>query len=155
MLSTSLHRSSTGDSEKSVQSSGAQRSGDAEDSSEKGSSSTGAKDNLHESDASLPPSFGDGNSALLASAGKESKDASKKGKPKNNILKSNSTFVSKVLLHELLNRRIQEHRQEGSYIIANLSRAIQWLDISSTLKVCMRVLIPMLELSLIHFLEIV
>lgn len=139
LLSTSLHRSSTGDSDKSVQSSGAQRSGEAEDSSEKGSSSTGTKGNLHENDTTLPPSFGDGNSALIAPASKDGRDVSKKGKPKNNILKSNSTFISKVSLHDLLSRRLQEHRHDGSYVIANFSRAMQWLDISSTLKVCMRI----------------
>lgn len=80
--------------------------------------------------------FGDGNPALAATAGKDGKDVSKKARPKNNLLKSNSTFVSKVLLHDLLSRRIQEHEEHDSYVIANIGRAVQWLDISSTLKVC-------------------
>ena len=151
----SLQRPSIDDSEKSVQSKEAQLLRDAEDSSDKRSSSTEAKDNLHDTDTSSPPSFGGGNSALIISAGKDGKDASKKGKPKSNILKSNSTFVSKVLLHELLNRRVQEHREDGSYVIANFSRAIQWLDISSTLKVCMIGSIPMSEVSLIRSFETV
>ena len=152
ILPSSLQRTSTADSEKSGQSRGARRLGNAENSSDNNSSSTGGKEDLLESETSPSPAFGDGNPALTAPASKDGKDALKKGKPKNNLLKSNSTFISKVLLHESLSRRIQEHREDDSYMIANFSRAIQWLDISSTLKVCMSDSVQLSELSLIHYL---
>lgn len=80
------------------------------------------------------PVFGDGNPALAATVGKESKDPSKKRKPKNNIIKSNSSFVSRVIPHENLQKRITEHNPEGVYAFANINRAVQWLDLSSETK---------------------
>lgn len=81
------------------------------------------------------PPFGSGNAALAALNGKDSKDPSKRRKPKSNIVKSNSSFVSRVIPHEALTKRLQEHNQNGLYALANINRALQWLDLSSPTKV--------------------
>lgn len=77
------------------------------------------------------PAFGEGNVALLAATGKE---APKRRKPKNNIVKSNSSFVSRVILHDTLTKRLNERELSGLYAFANINRAFQWLDLSSDAK---------------------
>lgn len=81
------------------------------------------------------PMFGQGNAALAAANGKDSRDPLKKRKPKNNIVKSNSSFVSRVIPHEALSKRLQEHNPNGLYAFANINRALQWLDLTSPTKV--------------------
>lgn len=81
------------------------------------------------------PVFGQSNPALSAVNGKELKDPSKRRRPKNNMVKSHSTFVSRVIPHEGLTKRLQEHGPEGIYAFANINRAVQWLDLSSPTKV--------------------
>lgn len=81
------------------------------------------------------PAFGSGNSALAVVNGKDSKDPSKRRKPKNNIVKSNSSFVSRVILHEALTKRLNEHNANGLYAFVNVNRALQWLDLSASNKV--------------------
>ncbi|KAL1297825.1 hypothetical protein AAFC00_006354 [Neodothiora populina] len=85
------------------------------------------------SQSSFTPAFGEGNPALLPSA-KDAKDPTKKRKPKNNIVKSNSSFVSRVIPHEAVQRRLTEHSPEGTFAFANINRALQWLDLSSETK---------------------
>jgi catabolite repression protein CreC len=63
------------------------------------------------------------------------KDAAKRRKPKNNIAKSNSSFISRVIVHEHLQKRLQEHPADGLFLFANINRAFQWLDLSSPIKV--------------------
>lgn len=147
--SRSLHRTDTADSKKSGESRNVGKVDGEENISDEDKSSTSAKEKTLNLEPSPLPIFGDGNPALAVPAGKDGKDVSKKAKPKNNLLKSNSTFVSKVLLHDLLSRRIQEHEEHDSYVIANIGRAVQWLDISSTLKVCTNSPVLMSERSLI------
>jgi catabolite repression protein CreC len=77
------------------------------------------------------PAFGEGNVALLAVNGKE---ALKRRKPKNNIVKSNSSFVSRVISHDALTKRLNERDSSGLYAFANINRAFQWLDLSSEHK---------------------
>jgi hypothetical protein len=79
------------------------------------------------------PAFGEGNSSLLSSGG--GKGAAKRGKPKNNIAKSNSSFISRVIVNEHLSKRIQEHDPNGLFAFANINRAFQWLDLSAPNKV--------------------
>ncbi len=78
------------------------------------------------------PAFGEGN-ALLAPVAQ--KDANKRRKPKNNMTKSNSSFISRVINHEAFNKRLQERARDGLFAFANINRAFQWLDLSSPLKV--------------------
>ncbi|KAF2439680.1 catabolite repression protein creC [Karstenula rhodostoma CBS 690.94] len=80
------------------------------------------------------PAFGSGNSALAVLNGKDSKDPLKRRKPKSNIVKSNSSFVSRVIPHEALTKRLQEHNPIGLYAFANVNRALQWLDLTSSTK---------------------
>lgn len=77
------------------------------------------------------PAFGEG-TALLHAA--NAKDAGKRKKPKNNMTKSNSSFISRVIVHETLNKRMQERAADGLYAFANINRAFQWLDMSATNK---------------------
>ena len=88
-----------------------------------------------------PPAFGEGNPALATAAptsnGKNAHDSAKRRerKPKNNILKSNSAFVSRVITHESLGKRLQDRSADGLFAFANANRALQWLDLSSANKV--------------------
>jgi hypothetical protein len=79
--------------------------------------------------------FGQLNPTLTLVHGKEPKDSSKRRKPKNNIVKSNSSFVSRVIPHEGLTKRLQEHTPDGLFAFVNINRALQWLDLSSPTKV--------------------
>ena len=78
------------------------------------------------------PAFGEGNTLLTQV---NAKDAAKKRKPKNNMTKSNSSFISRVIVHETLSKRLQERPSDGLYAFANINRAFQWLDMSSSNKV--------------------
>lgn len=92
--------------------------------------------------ATPPPAFGEGTAALAgagtgsgAGGSKDSAAGSKRKKPKNNMTKSNSSFISRVLVHESLSKRLQERPADGFFAFANINRAFQWLDLSSPKKV--------------------
>ena len=74
------------------------------------------------------PAFGGDNILLTVIAGKE---GAKRRKPKSSLLKSSSTYISRVMTNEGLNKRIQEHNSEGLFAFANINRAFNWLDLSS------------------------
>jgi WD40 repeat protein len=74
--------------------------------------------------------FGDGNPALLPVAVK-GKKKDERPKPKNNIVKSNSSFVSRVIPHESMVKRLAEHQADGIFAFANVNRAFMWLDLSA------------------------
>jgi len=74
--------------------------------------------------------FGDGNPALLPVAVK-GKKKDERPKPKNNIVKSNSSFVSRVIPHESMVKRLAEHSADGIFAFANVNRAFMWLDLSA------------------------
>jgi len=74
------------------------------------------------------PVFGEDNVLLTPLAGKE---GLKRKKPKTNLVKSNSQFISRVIPHDQLSKRLQEHNPEGIFVFANIDRAFQWLDLSS------------------------
>lgn len=75
--------------------------------------------------------FGEGNAALSPVV---SRDGLKRRKPKNNIIKSNSSFVSRVIPHESLAKKLQDRDQGGTFAFVNINRAFQWLDLSSSSK---------------------
>ncbi|OBT87911.1 hypothetical protein VE02_02629 [Pseudogymnoascus sp. 03VT05] len=77
------------------------------------------------------PAFGEGNSMLLPQVGK---DASKRRKPKNNMAKSNSSFISRVITNEGLAKRLADRPSDGLFAFVNVNRAFQWLDLSSPNK---------------------
>ncbi|KAI1770335.1 WD40 repeat-like protein [Hypoxylon cercidicola] len=77
------------------------------------------------------PAFGDGN-ALLAP--EKTKDPNKRRKPKNNMTKSNSSFISRVIINEAFSKKLSERSSDGLFAFANINRAFQWLDLSSSTK---------------------
>lgn len=80
------------------------------------------------SNSGRTPVFGEDNALLTPSTGKE---GLKRKKPKTNLVKSNSQFISRVIPHDQLSKRLQEHNPEGIFVFANIDRAYQWLDLSS------------------------
>lgn len=78
------------------------------------------------------PAFGEGNTLLTQVP---TKDVNKKRKPKNNMTKSNSSFISRVIVNESLPRKLTERPSDGVFAFANINRAFQWLDMSSSSKV--------------------
>ncbi|KAL9099839.1 MAG: hypothetical protein Q9163_004715 [Psora crenata] len=77
--------------------------------------------------AGRTPLFGEDNNLLTPALGKE---GMKRKKPKTNLVKSNSQLISRVIPHEQLSKRLQEHVPEGLFVFANIDRAYQWLDFS-------------------------
>ena len=77
------------------------------------------------------PGFGQGNSALTPVL---SKEPLKRRKPKNNIVKSNSSFVSRVIPHDAVARRLTERDDSRILAFANINRAFQWLDLEAKYK---------------------
>ncbi|PWY91962.1 putative catabolite repression protein creC [Aspergillus sclerotioniger CBS 115572] len=77
------------------------------------------------------PLFGEGNPALAAPIVKE---GLKRRKPKNNIIKSSSSFVSRVITHEAATKRLSDRNPDGLFAFANINRAFQWLDFSAKQK---------------------
>ncbi|KAI0100287.1 WD40-repeat-containing domain protein [Nemania sp. FL0031] len=77
------------------------------------------------------PAFGDGN-ALLAP--ERFKDPNKRRKPKNNMTKSNSSFISRVIINETFSKKMADRPHDGIFAFANINRAFQWLDLSSPAK---------------------
>ncbi|PHH75101.1 hypothetical protein CDD80_2621 [Ophiocordyceps camponoti-rufipedis] len=77
------------------------------------------------------PAFGMGNALLAPST---SRDANKRKKPKNNVTKSNSSFISRVIVNESLSRWLTDRPGDGVFAFANVNRAFQWLDLSSPNK---------------------
>ncbi|KAF4504699.1 hypothetical protein G6O67_008115 [Ophiocordyceps sinensis] len=77
------------------------------------------------------PAFGEGNALLTTTP---SKDVNKRKKPKNNVTKSNSSFISRVIVNESLSKRLTDRSTEGIFAFGNVSRSFQWLDLSSPSK---------------------
>ncbi|KAI5807410.1 catabolite repression protein creC [Peziza echinospora] len=73
--------------------------------------------------------FGSGNAALLASM----KDAKKK-KPKSNISKNNSSFISRIITHDNLATRLAKRNPDDLFAFANINRAFHWLDMGHPKK---------------------
>jgi len=94
-------------------------------------SDVGGQQHVNGNLSNRTPAFGEGNPFLVTVG----KDNLKRRKPKNNIVKSNSSFVSRVIPHETLTKRLQERSSEGMFAFANINRAFQWLDLTSNLKV--------------------
>ncbi|PGH11063.1 hypothetical protein AJ79_05105 [Helicocarpus griseus UAMH5409] len=90
-------------------------------------------DNLSSENCVSTPAFGEGSLALATSTGKDG-PGPKRRKPKNNIIKSSSSFVSRVITHDTSAKRLAERSPDGVYAFANINRAFQWLDLSSKIK---------------------
>ncbi|KAL8981610.1 MAG: hypothetical protein Q9205_003650 [Flavoplaca limonia] len=90
-------------------------------------SSDGLATHLTSASGVKTPIFGEDNALLTPTPGK---DGAKRKKPKTSIVKSNSSFISRVMPHEAMTKRVQEHTIEGFFVFANINRAFQWLDLS-------------------------
>ncbi|KAF2396969.1 hypothetical protein EJ06DRAFT_533685 [Trichodelitschia bisporula] len=98
------------------------------------STSTGDASNPSSAPPAGPaPIFGSGNPLLSPTPGATPVPASKRRKPKSNIVKSNSSFISRVTVHEGLAKRIAEAGAAGAsgWAFANVNRALQWLDLGA------------------------
>ncbi|KAL1969985.1 hypothetical protein VTN77DRAFT_6390 [Rasamsonia byssochlamydoides] len=100
------------------------------ESEREGRRSESGSDSARRSNASAP-AFGEGNPALAVPS---AKDGLKRRKPKNNIVKSSSSFVSRVITHESAAKRLAERNPDGLFAFANINRAFQWLDLSAKNK---------------------
>jgi catabolite repression protein CreC len=107
---------------------GSRTSADTDDHSSLGI--TGSGSNTSRNGDTVAPVFG-GNASL----GSSGKDAAKRRKPKNNIAKNNSTFVSRIIPHEQLAKRLADRNPEDLLAFANINRAFNWLDMGSANKV--------------------
>ncbi|KAI1345833.1 WD40-repeat-containing domain protein [Xylaria sp. FL0043] len=106
-------------------------SNDAKVSSDGEGRGTSVSDVGAPSSATAAPAFGDGN-ALLAP--ERFKDPNKRRKPKNNMTKSNSSFISRVIINETFSKKMADRPSDGTFLFANINRAFQWLDLSSPSK---------------------
>ena len=92
------------------------------------SSGTESRTEASAPNGSKAPAFGAANTLLTPVLG--AKDAAKRKKPKSNMVKSNSSYISRVIPHEALAKRIAERDPDGLFAFANINRAFQWLDLS-------------------------
>ncbi|KAI1275493.1 WD40-repeat-containing domain protein [Xylaria sp. FL0933] len=106
-------------------------SNDAKVSSDGEGRGTSVSDVGAPSSVTAAPAFGDGN-ALLAP--ERFKDPNKRRKPKNNMTKSNSSFISRVIINETFSKKMADRPSDGTFLFANINRAFQWLDLSSPSK---------------------
>ena len=74
------------------------------------------------------PAFGGDNFLLIPMGGKE---GLKRRKPKSSLMKSSSTYMSRVMANEGLSKRLQDHDPEGLFVFGNVNRALNWLDLSA------------------------
>ncbi|KAL1913752.1 hypothetical protein Sste5344_000018 [Sporothrix stenoceras] len=72
--------------------------------------------------------------ASLAGMGGNKASGGKQRKPKNNVTKSNSSFISRVIVNDNLTKRLQDRPANGIFVFANINRAFQWVDMSSETK---------------------
>ena len=94
-------------------------------------STTSANNSTASTKSAPAPAFGEGNVALSITM---TKDGLRKRKPKNNMMKSNSSFVSRVIPHDHLAKRLAERDPTGTFAFVNVNRAFQWLDLSTSSK---------------------
>lgn len=66
--------------------------------------------------------------------GMQARGEMKRRKPKNSMAKSNSAFISRIITHEHLAKRVAERSPEGLYGFININRSFQWLDLSAPNK---------------------
>jgi hypothetical protein len=59
----------------------------------------------------------------------------KRKKPKNNIAKTNSSFVSRIITHDNLQKRLNDRKNDDLMAFVNISRAYEWLDMTTPEKV--------------------
>jgi hypothetical protein len=109
------------------------------DQSQAESNNTSQKDtfSFDESSYQETPAFGSDNPALIPHVSlKEAREAAaqKKKKPKNSMIKTNSSFVSRVYPADSLGKKLSERDPNGIFAFANINRAFHWMDLSTIQK---------------------
>ncbi|KAI5301228.1 hypothetical protein KEM55_009178 [Ascosphaera atra] len=92
--------------------------------------------------AELTPVYGEALASSLASGSGKDKNKDKdrdpnglhRRKPKSNIVKSGSSFISRVLNYESAPRRLTDRPLDGMFLFANINRAFEWLDLAGKHK---------------------
>jgi len=59
----------------------------------------------------------------------------KRKKPKNNIAKTNSSFVSRIITPDNFQKRLTDRKNDDVFAFVNVSRAYEWLDLTTPEKV--------------------
>lgn len=115
------------------QESDSRASADIDDQSSVGKATSGSNTSRNGDGVTPIPAekFGGGNASLSATG----KDSTKRKKPKNNIAKNNSSFVSRIIPHENIVKRLADRNSEDLFVFANINRAFNWLDMDSANKV--------------------
>lgn len=106
------------------------------DSSQDSSEDTSSRSDAPEQGQEQRSRFGEGNAALVLVPTKDTKDPLKRRKPKSSITKGHSSFISRATPADSLSKRLQERQSDGLYALANITRALYWLDMLSATKVC-------------------
>lgn len=73
-----------------------------------------------------------GSSASTNASSSPAVNTGKKKRPKSNLVKNNSTFISRTLVNDNLSRRLADRTLDPEPVIwANTGRSLQWLDFST------------------------
>jgi hypothetical protein len=100
-----------------------------------GSNNKDAIGDAFDSSPPAAPVFGHTNPALASPVlGKDTKDGAKKKKPKNSMVKTNSSFVARVHPIDGLNKKLNERDQDGIFAFTNVNRAFHWIDLATLQK---------------------
>jgi hypothetical protein len=109
------------------------------DQSQAESNNTSQRDtfSFDESSSQDAPAFGSDNPALIPHVSlKEAREAAsqKRKKPKNSMIKTNSSFVSRVYPADSLGKKLTDRDPNGIFAFANINRAFHWMDLSTIQK---------------------
>jgi hypothetical protein len=70
----------------------------------------------------------------------------KRKKPKNNVAKTNSSFVSRIITHDNFQKRLIDRKNDDVYAFVNISRAYEWLDLTTPERVFLTTCVTNLRL---------
>lgn len=68
------------------------------------------------------------NASTAGGTGGSAKGDDKKRRPKNSLTKNNSSFISRTVIHEHMQKRLAERQITDIFVWANVGRSISWLD---------------------------
>lgn len=97
-----------------------------------GADSFTSKPVAYDSTLQLPPdNIGNVLTNLIPLIPLEVPKDTKRKKPKSSLVKNNSSFLSKTIVHDSLNKKLAEHPPKEIFIWANLGRSLLWFDMGS------------------------
>jgi WD40 repeat protein len=77
----------------------------------------------------VTPAYGADNPLLNTAAVKE---AVRRRKPKASVVKSSSSYISRVVPHENLSKRLENRDPDALFAFLNIGRSFQWLDLTTS-----------------------